>query len=256
MNENDLAQRFNRFFRIIPVQSEAVLHRIFRLRYLVYCREYGFEREEDCPGGMERDEYDDRALHAAVIHRHTGAIAGCVRLITPPSTATEPLPMERYCGHSLEHAAIHPDRFGSETICETSRLAVRAVFRRRPGETQSPAGLGPESGHAREESRNYPLISVALFLSAVALSAVSDRPHMFAMMEPRLARLLARSGLYFTRIGAMIDYHGQRAAFYMHHETAMKGMKPEFHALYDSALAQLQGGDEGTTPPPSRRTRV
>ena len=250
MRQDALTERFQEYFDVVPVIDDALLRRIFNLRYNVYCREYGYEREEDCPGRMEQDDYDHHALHAAVIHRSSQQVAGCVRLICPDRAGPgSVLPLERFCGHSLDHADLYPGGFPSHKICETSRLAVSAEFRRRPGEKDNALGIpGHFDAGNQDEMRSYPMISAALFLAAAALAASSERPHIFAMMEPRLNRLLAHSGLQFTQVGRVLDYHGTRAAFYIHHQVAMERMKPALHGLYCAVLEQLAGAARSNTP--------
>ena len=42
--------------------NDPLLLEVFKLRYKVYCEEWGFERPEDHPDGIERDEFDAHDL--------------------------------------------------------------------------------------------------------------------------------------------------------------------------------------------------
>ncbi|WP_290650102.1 PEP-CTERM/exosortase system-associated acyltransferase [Aquisalimonas sp.] len=252
MDKHELAQQFQEYFRPEVAVSPSMKERTFRLRYEVYCREFGFEQEEDCPGGLERDEYDATARHCALIHKPTGMSAGTVRLIrsAPSHGALGLLPLQRFCDDSLDHPALHPALMPQAECCEISRLAVPQAFRRRAGERYTPWGAAPGATFSEREMRTFPLIAVSLFLAAAALVAMNCRPHVFVMMEPRLARMLSGTGLRFVQIGRLTHYHGSRAGFYIRHEqTAVDAMRPEFKALYDDILQTLSGAPANTPAP-------
>lgn len=243
MYSETLAQTFARYFDIVPADCPSLLERAFRVRGDVYCREFGYEREEDCPGGLESDEFDSISEHCIVTHLESGRTVGCVRVVQPLLPGDDQLPMQRYCGGSLWSGPLHPSAITGASICEVSRLAVHGSFRRRFGETQSPLGDVDALSNREHEKRTYPLISVALFLGATALVVRSGRQHVYAMMEPRLARLLRRSGLEFRQVGSTIDYHGCRAAFHIHIDRALRGLEPMFHALYLRIARRLEVDD-------------
>lgn len=214
MNTPPLEHHFQNYFDVIFANTPELLKQVYRTRYDVYCREFHYEREEDCPGGLEQDEYDRHSLHLLVVHKASRVGAGCVRMVRPPPD--DPgflLPMERHCGHTLNHAERHPQRVSRDGLAEISRLAVHTSFRRRLGESESPFGaidaLNPQ------ERRSFPLVSLALFAGATAMMALSQRPHMFVMIEPRLARRLQSLGFPFVQVGETMDYHGLRAAYHV-----------------------------------------
>ena len=45
-------------FQFLEATSEDLIKETFRLRYEIYGREFGFEKVEDFPEGMETDEYE------------------------------------------------------------------------------------------------------------------------------------------------------------------------------------------------------
>lgn len=214
------------------------------LRYMVYCREFGFEREEDCPGQRERDAYDNRSLHCLMVHRASGIPAGTVRLVIGDEPEFR-MPFWAHCGDSLfdEHPN-HPRHHQPVRSAEISRLAVAADFRRRAGEHATPLGQ-IEQDFAQIEQRTYPLISLALFLVASSLTVMIGRWDAYAIMEPRLARRLSLAGLLFERVGSDIDYHGMRASFYTNPEMALSaldripGMRPMYDLVYQRLREQM-----------------
>jgi len=237
-----LADSFDDFFEPILANSTEQRRLAFKVRYDVYCREFQYEREEDCPCGLETDEYDEESVHALVLHRPSGQVAGCVRVVPrAPATPVGLLPLERHCGHTLKHPTLRPHLLSEGGICEVSRLAVHGNFRRRPGERSSPLGDVSLPDIAATERRTFPLISVALFMVATNVVKINCGPHVFAMMEPRLARLLKRSGLEFATVGEITDFHGHRAAHYIHVDDAITGLSADLMGLYRSISERLQG---------------
>jgi N-acyl amino acid synthase of PEP-CTERM/exosortase system len=240
MEKGALAENFYHYFEIVPAASPPLLEQAYRIRGDVYCKEFGYEREEDCPGGLESDDFDCWAEHCLVRHLGTGRAAGCVRVVEPPPGKPDAvLPLQLHCSQSLRPGPLHPGRLPQQSVCEVSRLAVHRDFRRRTGESQSPFGDLEAFTQVESERRTYPLISVALFLSATALVVRGGRIHVYAMMESKLARLLRRSGLAFEQVGDSMSYHGQRAAFHIHIATALAGLNAPLRELYDSLANTL-----------------
>lgn len=229
MSSDSLSELFWQHFYPTLAKRPEDRFAIHRIRYEVYCREFGYEKEEDCPGGLEVDAYDPWALHCLVRHRETGTPAGCVRLVLPaPPRQADPLPFERFGGHSIENEELHPRSMPRHEVAEVSRLAVVARFRKRADESRTPIG----NTDPLPDSRHFPIIAIALSVASAALVGLSGRRYSYAMMEPRLARLLARSGLNFTRIGQLTDYHGFRAPYALSLEKALRELRPELRTLY------------------------
>jgi N-acyl amino acid synthase of PEP-CTERM/exosortase system len=60
------------------------------------------------------------------------------------------------------------------------------------------------------------------------------------MVEPRLARAMGFVGIDFRQIGPAIEFHGQRAPYYIDRERLAEGLSPGFRRLLhvvDEALA-------------------
>lgn len=241
-----IADTFGRYFDVSFCDTDALLRETQRLRYQIYCREFGFEREEDCAGGLETDVFDAQALHCLIRHRPTDEIAGCVRLVHLPSGALQTrLPVATYCAAALTGADPHPDNLPADEVCEISRLAVSAGFRRRFSEQETQLGNLDAAEVDGANSRSFPLLAVALFMAARFMMLHCARPHVFTTMEPRLARMLERTGLHFRRLGPVVDYHGRRAAYYLHytpreHETSLESIRDDLQGLFRVIDSRLQ----------------
>ncbi len=217
---------------------------LYRLRYDVYCQEFGFEREADCPGRMEWDAFDEHAWHGLIRHVSTGKAAGSARIIEKQASGEDDLPLLAYCKDSLYPAwRRHLEQLERpDTICEVSRLAVHTDFRRRPGE-DTPYGKFGAAPFPEDHVRTFPLLTAALFAAAIYLVFDAlDKRAAYMMMEPRLQRMLRRFGLRAEQVGDPIEYHGQRAAYRIGREQAMAAISGSqiLDRLYHLAAEQLQ----------------
>lgn len=238
---NQVSSTFHEYFMPMLASSEEQRAQAFRIRYEVYCREFGFERPEEHPSGVETDAYDDQSLHCLLIHQPSGQAAGCVRLVLPdPAAPDTPLPFEKHCSDSLDRALAEPLLANRAAIGEISRLAVIRNFRRRTNEQNSPEGNSEAVGFSLIEQRQFPFIAVGLYLCAASTGMLTGLQGVFAMMEPRLARHLSRFGIQFQQVGKVTDYHGPRAPFYITRDGLLHGLKPEISALLDTIKSDLE----------------
>ncbi|MBV5310287.1 PEP-CTERM/exosortase system-associated acyltransferase [Chromatium okenii] len=232
MSTSQLSDHFHNYFEIIPARTPDLLERIFRIRHDVYCREFGYLEGEACAGGLEHDDYDALAQHCLIVHRATGVGAGCVRMVMANNEPDFLLPLERFCGESLTDPVLHPAHLPRLNVAEGSRLAVHTQFRRRVGETESPVGIALNSDPSPNEQRTFPLLSLALFYASAAMMTFVQRQHVFVMIEPRLARRAITLKLPFVQTGNVVDYHGQRAPYYVSVQQVIDNVPEDMQGLY------------------------
>ena len=233
-----LVEDFQRYFNLELATSPEVLERVYRVRYRVYCEEFGYEPASAHPDGLESDEYDASSCHTLVSHDATGMPAGCARLVMVDEDTL--MPMEAHCAEAIDQDILRSFDGRRESICEFSRLGVDGAFRRRTGEKVSRFGEIDAIDCSQREQRTFSLIAVATILSGLALSEVIGRTHCFAMMEPFLPRLLLRSGLVVHQAGSEIDYHGMRTPYYWETGEMVSGMVEEFHPFYEHILDEFR----------------
>ena len=107
MSQQSLVENFLQYFKVIYActpELEGIAHRI---RYQVYCEEFGFENPLECLDGYERDEMDVCAEQALLIHVPTGDAVGCTRLIGSrglPSSGV--FPFEQHCAKTLDQETV------------------------------------------------------------------------------------------------------------------------------------------------------
>lgn len=229
-----LFEKFEQDYEFLIATSDEDKKKVYSLRHEVFLRELHYEMHEDNSHLFELDEYDDTSIHCLINHRDSGLSAGCLRLITPSNHATSPLfrlPVEVHGAAYLHPPGIHPQAIPRSLICEVSRLAIARPFRSKSSQD---APLPQAGGYhfSPEEVKTFPLLAIGLFLSTYALVGLTGRRHVFAMMEPRLPRLLALSGFNFTKVSQPIEYHGTRHAYYIDHQQAEKEMHRDLMPLY------------------------
>ena len=235
-----VAHLFTQYFYVIAGNTAEIRQIACNIRYQVYCQEFKYEPEENCPNQMESDEYDEQSDHCLLIHTHTHKPAGCVRLIRSlPNKPNPPLPFARFCKQAFNKEQFDPDHLPLGTFVEISRLAVTAQFRRRKYDEHKPISLPleqttePVDIPGVDRRRQFPFIPIGLVLSAFTMILRNNYQYSLAMMETRLANMLSRYGLIWTQVGEVMDYHGPRAPFVLRRDKILPNLesKPEVHEL-------------------------
>jgi len=212
---SDLCEIFNTYFDVVTGTDSSVLDEALRLRYQVYCVEHDFEDSSHFKDGKESDDYDCRSVHGIVSHRSSGLTAATVRLVLSDRKDSDaPFPIEKNCCDSLKYAPSLFKHVPRQSIAEISRFAVSKNFKRRLGEAESVAGIGPNIDEYVKQypcgKRMIPHLILGLFAAIVKMSAEQNITHWYAVMDVSLLRLLTRYGINFIPIGDQVDYHGQR----------------------------------------------
>jgi N-acyl amino acid synthase of PEP-CTERM/exosortase system len=234
---SSLFTEFARYFELSLALTEAQKEDVYRVRYSVYCEEFGYEKAEAFRNGMETDAFDAQSVHCLVRHIETGLPAGCVRLVSVADD--QHLPMEDHCGDALDRAFFDGFANRRDSMSEISRLAVDSHFRRRRGENLSRFGNPETLQFAAREKRTFPLIAVGLFLAAAAVSDIQRRPNLFAIMEPFLPAILRRTGVVVQRVGEDFDFKGLRAPYYLNFDEAERVAQDELRRCYEVVREQF-----------------
>lgn len=237
-----LLARFMDEFSFQLAVSEAEKEEVFRLRHDVYCEELKGIDPADLKRRLEYDVFDRNALHCLIRHRRTGLIAACTRLFMPQPGALPPLdklPLQSYAEESLYSTPLHPDNLSKSSYYEISRLAIAREFRLRFKGNEVPGVTDNPHQFTEKEQEIFSFLVSALFLTGYAAGRLTGKSLAFAMMEPRLRRLLSMSGFYFTQIGEPINLHGRRSAYCINRQQAEAGMNRQLLPLYRHIQEQL-----------------
>ena len=210
--QDGLVREFDEAFRLVVADTAALRDATFALRHEVYCRELGFEPIR--ADRLERDAYDDHALHYLLAHVPSGAWAGCVRVVLDDAGAG--LPFESVFGEVPAARS-----FGA--VGEISRLTVAPGFR------QAARGL-PDHPHA----------VLGLALTAVAATAETGLDTAVCMMKPRLAEQLRTYGIEFTQLTGELAYRGRRALYGMTPRVTCREVDPALQGVLRALRAQVR----------------
>jgi N-acyl amino acid synthase of PEP-CTERM/exosortase system len=189
----DFLSCYREHFEVVRASAPTLLDQVYRLRYQVYCVENSYEDPKQQMDGRERDLYDDRSVHALLIHRRTDAVAGTVRVILPGSDREPPLPID-LAADAEQRELLR--RLPHSRTAEISRFAIAKAFRQRCTEA--------------EDRRMLRYITIGLIRGALEICRDKQIQYGCAVMERSLIRLLGRLGFVFEHIGGLIEHHGAR----------------------------------------------
>jgi N-acyl amino acid synthase of PEP-CTERM/exosortase system len=222
----DLVARYNMFFRTQAVDTPRYAETALAIRYQVYCIERRFEDPAQHLDGLEREEFDPKAIHSLIFHRPTEEAIGTVRLILPGSEA-DGLPVQRLLN---EQGLCATGYFPARTTAEISRFAISNEFRRRKSDLQPQFSSGATPWRGESDRRgNLPCLGLIQIL--LRQSIKYGITHWAAVMEPKLLRMLASMGIHFTSIGPLISHHGLRQPSYCYVPAMLETLRRE-HAEY------------------------
>lgn len=236
-----LGEGFRKYFEIATAFDDAARNNVFGIRHEVYCEELGFEPVR--PDRRETDEYDRHSLHCLLrtsTEPHT--LVGCNRLVMArPEDPDYPLPFERTCAATLNRSIIDPAKEPRGSIAEVSRLAVRAYYRRRKGETKAAVAISDEDFGTKEQPR-FPYIPIGLYLGVIALAKHEGVETLFVLTEPRLAEHFAKLGVKITQIGGPVEHRGIRVPSMMNVDSIIKGLRFFVKPIWRVVAEEIEAG--------------
>lgn len=222
--KTDILSRYDSFFRTRRAGSPTLVRLAQAIRFQVYCLERKFENAEEHDDRLERDGFDDRAVHCLLFHRPTEEPIGTARLI--PLSDMDVLQPIRQLLRS--NGLRGRDHFPLATTGEVSRFAISNQFRRRRCD---------DGAQDRECRSNLPCLGLVQEL--LRQSAQMGLTHWAAVMEPKLLRMLAVMGIHFTPVGPLVSHHGLRQPSYCYLPDMLERLKREH---YDHWLVVTDGG--------------
>ncbi len=184
---------------------------VFRLRYKVYCEEWGFENPADHPGGIEKDEFDAYSVHFGALVAETGELIGTIRIIL---NSERGFPIEHHCTFDSDLSFVNKNR-----IAEISRLAVSKDYRKRVvdeliySDGSSADEIVRRSVVNKERRKHEFFIIMGLYVCMYRESVELGLTHWYGLMAKGLHVLLQRSKIQFQPIGPEVDYHGRRVPY-------------------------------------------
>lgn len=234
-----LGEGFKKYFEVSAAFTDELRNDVYGIRHEVYCEELGFEPVR--PDRRETDENDRHSLHCLLrTSSEPHVLVGCNRLVLArPEDPAHPLPFEHACRNTLDRSIIDPAKEPRNAIAEVSRLAVRAHYRRRKGETKQALAISDED-YGTEQQPRFPYIPIGLYLSAVAMAKREGIETLFILTEPRLADHFSKLGVKVTQIGGPIEHRGIRVPSMMNTADVIKNMRFFIRPIWRVVLEQIE----------------
>lgn len=215
---------YQKAFRVLRADSNALKNIAFRLRYEIYCQENNIN-PGDCTeqgGALEKDAYDDHAQHYLLYHKLTDRAVGTVRIVLPrEDKPLHSFPMQFICDHPLLHMSERVVRF-----CELSRLCMTQDFRKRPGDGstlpsyyEQDQNLEVPGSAAVTFRRTIPFAPLGLIRAAFEGALDQGISDCVCILNTEQLYALQRIGLSYRALGPRIDMNGpqQPAIFNIKH---------------------------------------
>ncbi|WP_394755522.1 PEP-CTERM/exosortase system-associated acyltransferase [Rhodoferax sp.] len=188
-------------------RDNALMQRVFELRFQVYCLECGFLPAANYPQRCETDQYDASSAHFCAFNLRD-ELVGYVRLVRPD--LTQSFPFQSHCSTLLEGASLAPPAQSAEI----SRLMVIHDYRRRRGDVLAGVTVEEDPARVNQDLRDHtPQILLSLYRRMYAFSLAHGIRYWYAAMERPLARALGQMGFAFVQIGPLTDYYGPVAPY-------------------------------------------
>ena len=192
---------------VVQGRDDALLKRVFELRYQVYCQECGFLPAANYPDRCEVDQYDATSAHFGAFNLR-GELVGYGRMVHPD--LTQSFPFQSHCQNLLAGATLAP----LSQAAEISRLMVTQAYRRRRGDVLAGVTIEDDLPQVNRDLRNHtPQILLSLYRQMYAFSLAHGMRYWYAAMERPLARVLSQMGFSFVQIGPQVDYYGPVALY-------------------------------------------
>ena len=202
-------------FRFGAVDDDEVKKDTFKMRYEVYVKEFGFEKEEDHQDGLETDAYEDKSIHFACLNEND-SVVGTIRLVLHSEKG---FPVEKVT--NLKFIGPYP---ANDKIAEISRLTVSKDLRRRKEDgfygvesylRKKEGGVLPDDGSIPPEmqGRKNPVLLLGLCQAMYQESKRLGLTHWYMITEDKLFYALKKFFFIFHPIGEKIWYHGWRTPY-------------------------------------------
>lgn len=198
-------------FDVVRAETDEQKDLAFRLRYQVYRIEYGPQQALRYEDAIERDIYDERAVHHLLIHRPSGELMGTARTILPDRDNPErSFPVQNVCDHPYIHME---DKV--QALCEISSLCVAAKFRRRPDDGRFLPAFHDQDwrvqfreGRLAYLRRRIPYAPLGLLGAAFEAALQADVLECVLAVEPEQLHSLERIGLSCRPLGPRVEMFG------------------------------------------------
>ncbi|BBA35966.1 uncharacterized protein sS8_4035 [Methylocaldum marinum] len=198
---------FDSRYEVVLANSPESREIHFNLRYKVFCLEKGFENSDKFHSEeMERDEYDDQAIHFLVRERVRNRWIGAARLVIDKVST---LPINKAAEIELPGADHDP------VVAEFSRLLVLDNFRQ-----------------VRSKTATDPEILLGLIRAARDYCLQQEITNVLFLCRRSIQRILGNAGIDMLQIGSPCIHRGVRAPYLVDLETGFDRIRDPYSRAY------------------------
>lgn len=227
---------YNRTFDLVRADTPDLKNRAYRLRYDVFCDEYDYMEPAELGGYLEKDLYDDHAVHYLLIHKQSNETVGTLRVVLPDDEKpAESFPIQHHCDHPLL-------KFDSRalTLCEISQFCMAPRFRRRPLDGKLLASYhdqdtmeGYDNGNLTIIRRRIAYPQAALMRGAFETALEAGLLDCVWMVEPKHLWSLNKIGFSYRVLGPHSDHCGGLQPVIFNIKNVLDTMKSKAPHVWD-----------------------
>jgi len=241
----ELAEHYQKYFYTVSANTQELKKLAYQLRYKVYIEDCQYNTKYNhstynAVEQIERDEYDDDALHALLFHKPTNQAIGNIRLIPYKPEQFDMLPLEKHGNLELFDEIDRVDVLRTRQGGEVSRVCLLKSFRQRRFDQIYLSGTTCEVEEIKSD-RRYPInyLPLCLCLMALQYKYQAGLSYSLAMMEKPLATLIRHYGIQYRQIGPFREYYGRRAPFLISRQGTYDNLLPGVRKLFETISEEL-----------------
>lgn len=235
----DLISHYQKYFYTVKATTSELKKQAFHIRYQVYYEEHKIITADQVNGSAETDIWDQSSIHGLQFHKPSNQPIGNVRLIPLETSITHTLPIEEHYINQFDFQNLPITHLRQGSIGEISRMAILSTFRRRNADKNYSYNTDQIRSNTGEKRFPINYMPMCLAFTAIILLMEEQIDYGAALMEPRLARLLARYGIDLKQIGKPMDYFGMRAPYLIFPESTYQRLSADYKALFDIIKEEL-----------------
>lgn len=201
---------FDNSFDVFLADTPESLEIHYNLRFRVYCDEMGYEDKERFPDRLEKDHWDENAVHFLVRHRESGCWLGAMRLVKPSGYR---FPLEDRC---TPYQPLSVNQYRNSV--EISRLCVlrearRLNLHRRPAKVLANGEVDRRVSFLQDYKSLSRSVMWGLYRAAVVYCQQTGIRDWYILVTPSLAHAVKREGFEMTQIAEPCGLNGVRTAY-------------------------------------------
>ena len=229
--EVDIVTHYQQYFSMVKAVTPQEKDLAYKLRHDVFHNDCGFHDLGNLSSELlEKDEYDDQAIHSLLFHKETDQAIGYIRLIIANGNYKNALPVETYYKRQFNLKSLAKKTIDHEKRCEISRMSLISSFRRRKADFY----LKKDASDSIAESRRYPVNYLPICLIFAVMHSMQDEKMNYALafVEKRLPLFLKHFGAQISQIGEPVECYGSRAPVILHLKESYDHLQQEYQKLY------------------------